>query len=336
MSVNVVIAGVGYALPKRIVDNHEVARFINTSDEFIRTRTGVIERRYLAHDEQLADLACPAAQHAMADAKVQPDEIDALIVNTLSPDHHDPSQACYIQPRIGLREVPCFDIRAQCSGALYGLEIARRFVMSGAYRNVLVVCAEALSRRVDTSDAGRNLSILLSDGAAAMVVQGQADANANGSRGLVDLSLGADGRQFGLLKTEAPGARRPRFIDTQDLAAGRHHFRMRGSALFEDATRRMVEACRTMLDKHKLTLSDIGLVVPHQPNLRIIEAVIDQLGVPRGRCMVCVEHLGNMASAAFPVALARACEEGRMLAGQLNLFVTYGAGATWGCALYRS
>jgi 3-oxoacyl-[acyl-carrier-protein] synthase III len=332
MSINVVIAGLGSALPERIVDNDEVARFINTSDEFIRTRTGVRERRYMAPDEHLADLACPAAQRAMADANVTPDEIDALIVNTLSPDHHDPSQACYIQPRLGLCEVPCFDIRAQCSGALYGLEIARHFIAGGAYRNVLVICAEALSRRVDTSDAGRNLSILLSDGAAAMVVQGQAGA----SRGLIDLSLGADGRQFDLLMTEAPGARRPCFIDADDIMAGRHHFRMRGAQLFEDATRRMVQACQRMLDKHKLTLADIGLVVPHQPNLRIIEAVIEQLGVPRERCMICVEHLGNMASAAFAVALALAREQGRMPAGQLNLFVTYGAGATWACALYRS
>ncbi|WP_325095013.1 ketoacyl-ACP synthase III [Burkholderia contaminans] len=332
MSARLVIAGMGHALPDRIVGNDEVAGMIDTSDAFIRERTGVVARRYLAPDQDLADLACPAAERAMADAGVAPHDVDLLIVNTLSPDHHDPSQACYIQPRLGLREIPCFDIRAQCSGGLYGIEIARHFLASGLYRNVLLICAEALSRRIDTSNAGRNLSILLSDGAAALLLQ----ATDHPAHGLIDLTLGADGTRFDLLSTEAPGARRPRFIDEDDIAAGRHHFRMKGGPMFEDATRRIVDACRQMLDKHRLALSDIGLVVPHQPNLRILDAVIQQLGLPRERCMISVDQLGNMASAAFPVALALAREQGRMPAGQLNPLVTYGAGATWACALYRS
>jgi len=332
MTARLVIAGMGHALPDRIVSNDEVAGMIDTSDAFIRERTGVVARRYLAPDQHLADLACPAAERAMADAGVTAHDVDLLIVNTLSPDHHDPSQACYIQPRLGLREIPCFDIRAQCSGGLYGIEIARHFLASGLYRNVLLICAEALSRRIDTSNAGRNLSILLSDGAAAMLLQ----ATDHPAHGLIDLTLGADGTQFDLLSTEAPGARCPRFIDADDLAAGRHHFRMKGGPMFEDATRRIVDACRQMLDKHRLTLSDIGLVVPHQPNLRILDAVIAQLGLPRERCMISVDQLGNMASAAFPVALSLAREQGRMPTGQLNLLVTYGAGATWACALYRS
>ncbi|KAB0633726.1 ketoacyl-ACP synthase III [Burkholderia stagnalis] len=332
MSARLAIAGFGYALPERIVGNDEVAGMIDTSDAFIRERTGVVARRYLAPDQHLADLACPAAERALADAGITARDVDLLIVNTLSPDHHDPSQACYIQPRLGLREVPCFDIRAQCSGGLYGIEIARHFLASGLYRNVLLICAEALSRRIDTSNAGRNLSILLSDGAAALLLQATDDP----ARGLIDLTLGADGTQFDLLSTEAPGARRPRFIDEDDIAAGRHYFRMKGAPMFEDATRRIVDACRQMLDKHRLTIGDIGLVVPHQPNLRILDAVIERLGLPRERCMISVDQLGNMASAAFPVALALAHEQGRMPAGQLNLLVTYGAGATWACALYRS
>ncbi|MGY4730730.1 beta-ketoacyl-ACP synthase 3 [Burkholderia pyrrocinia] len=332
MAASLVIAGLGYALPDRVVDNHEVATMIETSDEFIRDRTGVVSRRYLAPDQHLADLACPAAERAMADAGVSAHDVDLLIVNSLSPDHHDPSQACYLQPRLGLREIPCFDIRAQCSGGLYGIEVARHFLASGLYRNVLLICAEALSRRIDTSLAGRNLSVLLSDGAAALLLKSSPDPTV----GLVDLILGADGTQFDLLCTEAPGARRPRFIDAADLAEGRHQFRMRGAAMFDDATRRIVDACRQMLDRHALTISDIGLVVPHQPNLRILDHVIAQLGMPRERCVVSVDQLGNMASAAFPVALAIAYEQGRLATGQLNLLVTYGAGATWACALYRS
>ena len=332
MAASLFIAGIGYALPERVVDNHEVATMIETSDTFIRERTGVVSRRYLAPGQHLADLACPAAQRAMADAGVSAQAVDLLIVNTLSPDHHDPSQACYLQPRLGLREIPCFDIRAQCCGELYGIEIARHFVASGMYRNVLLVCAEALSRRVDTSLAGRNLSVLLGDGAAALLLRPSSDPAA----GLLDLILGADGTQFDLLCTEAPGARRPHFIDATDVADGLHQFRMRGAAMFDDATRRIVNACRQMLERHALTISDIGLVAPHQPNLRILDHVIAQLGLPRERCVVTGDQLGNMASAAFPVALAIAREQRRLTAGQLNLFVTYGAGATWACALYRS
>ncbi len=332
MPSNLVIAGLAYALPERIVSNAEVSEFIDTSDQFIRTRTGVVTRRYLAPDQHLADLACPAAAQAMAQAGISAIDIDLLIVNTLSPDYHDPSQACYIQPKLGLRNIPCFDIRAQCSGGLYGMEVARHFLNSGLYRHILLICAEALSRRIDTSHDGRNLSVLLSDGAAAMVLQTVSDT----TYGLLDLSLGADGTQFELLHTEAPGARRPHFIDPDDVAAGRHFFRMRGAEMFLDATRRLVEACQQMLAKHRLKISDIGLLVPHQPNLRILEAVAEQLDLPRERCMISVDLLGNMASAAFPIALALAREQGRMPAGQLNLLVTYGAGATWACALYRS
>ncbi|MBB5017615.1 3-oxoacyl-(acyl-carrier-protein) synthase III [Chitinivorax tropicus] len=332
MQPSVTIAGLGYCLPERVVSNDEVARFIDTNDAFIRTRTGVVARRYLAPEQCLADLACPAAERAMAQAGVQPSEIDLLIVNTLSPDYHDPSEACYIQPRLGLRPIPCFDIRAQCSAGLYGLEIARHFLASGVYRNVLLICAEALSRRLDTSNEGRNLSILLSDGAAAMVLQPASKAGP----GLLDILLGADGSQFELLHTQAPGTKRPHFIDADDLAAGRHCFRMRGADMFQDATRRIVESCRALLARHQLTLSDIGLVIPHQPNLRILEAVCAELGLPPERCMQTVDQLGNMASAAFPVALAMAREQGRMPPGQLNLLVTYGSGATWAAALYRS
>ncbi|PXX21689.1 MULTISPECIES: ketoacyl-ACP synthase III [Burkholderia] len=332
MAANIYIAGLGHALPDRVVSNHEVAAMIDTSDAFIRERTGVMSRRYLAPDQHLADLACPAAERAMADAGVCAHDVDLLIVNTLSPDYHDPSQACYLQPMLGLREIPCFDIRAQCSGGLYGMEIARHFLASGRYRNVLLVCAEALSRRIDTSLAGRNLSILLGDGAAAMLLQASPDP----AFGLMDLILGADGTQFDLLRTEAPGARRPHFIDADDVAEGRHQFRIRGAEMFDDVTRHIVHECRQMLHRHGLTISNIGLVVPHQPNLRILDSVIAQLGLPRERCVVSVDRLGNMAGAAFPVAFSLARAQGRMTAGQLNLFVTYGAGATWACALYRS
>jgi len=309
MVANLDIAGIGHALPDRIVDNRELAAMIGTSYAFIRERTGVISRRYLAPGQQLADLARPAAERAR-EIGLRAHDVDLLIVNTLSPDYHDPSQACYLQPKLGLREIPCFDIRAQCSGGLYGMEIARHFLASGRYRHL----------------------ILLGDGAAAMLLQ----LSPEPAFGLIDLIQGADGTQFDLLRTEAPGARQPHFIDADVAAEGRHQFRMRGAAMFEDATWRIVSACRQMLERHGLTIENIGLVVPHQPNLRILDNVIAQLGLPRERCVVSVDRLGNMASAAFPVALAIAREQGRMKAGQLNLFVTYGAGATWACALYRS
>lgn len=329
--VRPVIAGLGYCLPDRIVDNAEIVAYMNTSEAFIVERTGVITRRHVEANQSTADLAVPAARQAVERAGLEMSDIDMLIVNTLSPDHHDPSEACFLQPQLGLTGVPAFDIRAQCSGFLYGLDVAAQYIASGSKRNVLIVCAEVLSKRIDPSDAGRNLAILLADGAAAAVVQ---PGGANGT-GLIDLVTGADGSFFKLLWTAAPGTRNPRFMDAEAVCGARHQFRMNGRAMFEHATDTLVAITEEILRRNRLSLDAIDVLVPHQPNVRILDAVRQRLGVPADKVIVTADRLGNMASASLPIALAMAVEQGRIQRGSLVLLIAYGGGATWGAALYR-
>jgi 3-oxoacyl-[acyl-carrier-protein] synthase-3 len=329
---NVSITGTGYFVPERIVTNEELVNRMNTSVAFIETRTGVLERRHVDAGTCVSDIAAQAARQAVEQAGIGMGDIDMLIVNTLSPDYHDPSQACDLHRTLGLGNAPAFDIRAQCSGALYGMDIARQYIETGRCKNVLVVCAEILSRRMDVSDEGRNLSILLSDGAGAFVLSETADK----SQGeLIDVALKADGTEFELLYTKAPGSRRKNFIDAEDIAEGAHFFRMNGKAMFVHAVKSMADIVRDILSRNHLSLEDVSLVVPHQPNLRLLEGVLNELQVSRGKAYITVEHFGNMASASMPVAYAKAVREQRFSKGDLVLFLTYGAGATWGAALYR-
>ncbi len=328
----VTISGAGLCVPERIVTNDELVNRMNTSVEFIETRTGVFERRHVDEGTCVSDIAEAASLQAIEQAGISINDIDMLIVNTLSPDYHDPSQACDLQRRLGLRHVPAFDIRAQCSGAIYGMDIARQYLETGRCKHILVVCAEILSRRMDVSDEGRNLGILLSDGAGAFVLS---DGSGRNNGELLDVALKADGEEFELLYTKAPGSRRKNFIDADDIAEGAHYFRMNGKAMFTHAVKSMASIADDILSRNNLTLEDISLVVPHQPNLRLLEAVLGELRLPREKAYLTVEHFGNMASASMPVAYAKAKSENRFNKGDLTLFLTYGAGATWGAAIYR-
>ncbi|NUS45132.1 MAG: beta-ketoacyl-ACP synthase 3 [Mycobacteriaceae bacterium] len=332
----VLIAGAGYHVPNGIVTNQDIERRVNTTSEFIRSRTGVQERRFARKNETLADLIEPAAEAAIRDAGLSADDVDMLIVNTLTPDHHDPSQACLMQKRLGLRRIPSFDIRAQCTGLLYGMDIAAQFLQTGKCAHVLVVCAELLSKRLDTSDAGRNLAVMLGDGAGAVVLSAAPQASAESAPGLVDLISYADGTHYSLLCTEAPGSARPEFLTEADVRAGLHQFRMQGRPFRDRIEAAMSDVVTEMLTKHRLTIADIDVIVPHQANLRILERLEQQLAVPPGRLVTTIERFGNMASASMAVALAVAREQGRFVPGRLSLLVGCGSGMTWGAALYRN
>lgn len=331
----VIIAGAGHHLPDNVISNFDIEKQINTSNEFIRTRTGVRERRHISSKESLSDLIKPAAERALSEAGMKPEDIDLLIVNSLSPDYHDPSQACLVQPILGLRHVPSLDIRAQCSGLLYGMDIASQYIKAGGATNVMVVCAEILSKRMDRSDEGRNLSILLGDGAGACILRA-ANESDRADAGLVDLVLGADGVHFELLHTAAPGSRNRTFRASDNFEDGLYQFRMQGRAMFEHASETLEMVAKEILVKHRLTVDDIDLLIPHQPNLRILDEVQRRLDFPAERCQINVDMLGNMASASLPVTLSLARRTERMRPGALTLFLAYGAGATWGAALYRS
>lgn len=328
----ILIRGTGHCLPEKVVTNADLVQRMNTSEEFILERTGVRERRHARPDQGLSDLMVPAAKAAMAEAGVSASEIDMLIVTTMSPDYHDPSQACLIQPLLGLRGIPAFDIRAQCSGLLYAMEIAVQSLSGGKSRNVLIVCGEMLSKRMDLSDEGRNLSILLGDGVGAAVI-GKGAAESAG--GLVDLELGADGECFGFLMTRAPGTAHPTFAPRESSARDLYEFRMTGKPMFEHASETMNQAARKLLDKHGLSVDDVDVLIPHQPNVRLLEETVRRLEFPTERCVITADRLGNIGSGSLPIALSIARKEKKLLPGQLALILTYGSGATWGAALYR-
>lgn len=326
---NVVIKGTGYCLPSNNIDNLEIVSRLNSTVEFIEDRTGVLTRKHVDVSQSLSDITVPAMASALSNANLKAQDIDMLIVNTLSPDHHDPSQACLLQSKLNFNNIPVFDIRAQCTGLIYGLDIAQQYIQSGKHKNIMIVCGEVLSKRMDYSDDGRNLSILLGDGAGAVIV-GSSEQESDSKKGFKDIIIQADGNYFKLLWTESPGTA------NNDFNKGTPYFRMNGKDMFQHALASFVKIAQDILEKHNLTIQDIDLVVPHQPNMRILDKVIEKLNIPLDKIMLNVEALGNMASGSLPVTLAMANEEGRLKEGGLCLIIGYGSGATWGAALYQN
>lgn len=324
---NIVIKGIGHCLPQKEITNEIILQRLNSTEEFIISRTGVMSRRYININESLSDIAIPAIQKALESAKIQPEDIDLFIVNTLSPDYNDPSEACFLQKKVGFRNIPSFDIRAQCSGMLYGINIAMDSIKAGSSKNVMILCGEVLSKRADYSDQGRNLSILIGDGAGAIIVGLD---NSDEKKGFMKIRTGADGDYFNLLWTESPGTKNPTFNE------GNTKFRMNGKDMFEHASKTLTSVAQDILHENNLTLDDIDLIIPHQPNLKILEAVISNLGICKDKIYINVDKYGNMASASLPIALSMAHECGLIKEGGKYLFLTYGSGATWGAAIYQN
>jgi 3-oxoacyl-[acyl-carrier-protein] synthase-3 len=328
------ILGTGRYVPPRVVTNFDVMKMMETSDEFIVQRTGVRRRRHAEPDQAASDLAAHACRDAMADAGLTMDQIDLVIMNTITPDHADPGCAFFLQAKLGLPGVPVFDIKQQCAGMIYGLALADHFVRGGAYRHVLVVCAEVLSGRIDGSYEGRNIAILLGDGAGAAVVGPSPDPNC----GIISTILHADGRHAKALYTAAPGSGlgRKEHITKDDIDAGRVHFRMDGKAVFQNGVDKMSEAIFESLDRNGRTLDQIDVLVPHQANLRMLEAIVARVGIPREKVFVNVEEYGNIASASLPIALHEARQTGMIRPGSQVLLVAFGSGFAWGSALLRA
>jgi 3-oxoacyl-[acyl-carrier-protein] synthase-3 len=317
-----------------VVTNFDLMEVMETSNEFIVERTGVERRRHADPDVSVTDLAVPACQAAVADAGLTMDQIDMLVMNTITPEHADPGCAFFLQPKLGLAGIPVLDIRQQCAGLIYGLSVADHFVRGGTCQHVLVVCAEKLSSRIDGSYDGRNIAILLGDGAGAAVVGPSPDP----ARGILSTTLHADGRDAKALFTAAPGTAlgRAEHITHEDLESGRVHFRMDGKTVFQNGVRRMSEVLFATLERHGLTMDDIDLLIPHQANLRMLEAIIQQTGFPREKTFVNVVDYGNMASACLPVALDQARQQQVIRDGSLVLMIAFGSGFVWGSALVRS
>jgi len=328
------ILGTGHHLPDNVVTNFDVMKMMETTNEFIVERTGVHRRRHAAVDVGATDLAIPACRAAVEDAGLTLDDIDLLIMNTITPDHTDPGTAFLLQGKLGLGHVPCLEIRQQCAGLLYGFSLADHFVRAGTYKHVLIVCSEVLSKRIDGSYDGRNIAILLGDGAGAAVV-GPCDGD---DRGILSTILHADGSHYKSLYTAAPGTAlgQMQTVTKDDIDAGRIHFRMDGRAVFENGVNRMSEAVFESLEANGITLDDIDVLIPHQANLRMLEAIMERVGVPEEKVFTNVSEYGNMASACLPVALDQARRQGIVTDGKLVLLVAFGSGFVWASTLFRA
>lgn len=316
----VAVLGLGADLPEHVVTNDDLAQVLDTSDEWIRTRTGIAQRHVVAEGEATADMAARAAARALADAGVEAADLGMLLVATTTPDHPVPGTAPAVAARLGV-EVPALDINAACSGFVYGLRMAAGLITTGS-APVLLVGAESMTRIVDPAD--RTVRVLFGDGAGAAVL----GADDRGSLGPFD--MGSDGDDPSILWQEATGTRVPATDGTLD---GRQYLTMRGREVYRHAVRRMADSSRAVLDAAGLDLDDVDLFIGHQANKRILDAVVARLGMPADRCHVTVDRHANTSAASIPLALADARDAGRLFPGARVLLTAFGAGLTWGSTL---
>ncbi len=320
------IIGTGSYAPKKVITNHDLEKMVETSDQWIIERTGIKERRVCEKGETTSDLAHEAAKHALHAAGIAPADIDLIIVATLSPDTHMPSMACKLQARLGAKRAAAFDLYAACSGFLYGLSTADAFIRSGMHQTILVIGAEALSRYTDWED--RTTCVLFGDGAGAAVLQRHA-----GKRGILSTHLHSDGSFGDLLHIPAGGAAHPATHDTVERR--QHYIKMKGNETFKVAVRALEDVVQEALDHNKVKPEDIDLLVPHQANLRIIQAMAKRLNMPMEKVALTIHKYGNTSAASIPMALDEAVRNGRVKENDLILLEAFGGGLTWASALIR-
>jgi 3-oxoacyl-[acyl-carrier-protein] synthase-3 len=324
-------AGTGFYVPDRVVTNEELTRYMDTSDEWILERTGIRERRWVSDGMTGAEMARRASVMALEAAGLDPSELDAIVLATLSPDHCAPGTGVFLQRELGLRSVPALDIRAQCSGFVYGLSVADAWIRAGQYRTVLLVGVEIQSTGLDVTTRGRDIAVLFGDGAGAAVLVATDDED----RGVLSTHIHADGRHAEILWVEAAASRNNPRISAEDIEAGRHYPTMQGAEVFKNAVSRMPEVVKEALAANDLETSDIDLLIPHQANLRISQMVQRRLGLPDEKVFNNIQSYGNTTAATIPIALAEAVQSGRLAPGDLLCLVAFGSGFTWGSSLIR-
>jgi len=320
------IAGIGAYAPKRILTNHDLEKMVDTSDEWIVQRTGVRERHIADDGEAASDLGLRAAQQALDRAGVEAEEVDFIVVGTTMGDMAFPTTANLLQHRLGCRSAGSVDVYAACSGSIYSLSIGSQYIETGKYRTVLCVGADCLSRLTDYTDRGT--CILLADAAGAVVLR-----PATGESGILDVDLYSDGRYGDLLIQPAGGSRSPATHETVDRRL--HFAKMKGNEVFKVAVRMFEECAQKILERNGFKAGDIDVFVPHQANLRIIEAAVKRLKLPMDRVVVNVDRYGNTGAASVYVALEEAWAGKRLKPGDLVLLAAFGGGFTWGAALLR-
>lgn len=326
MNNHVGILGTGSYVPEKVLTNVDLEKMVDTSDEWIVTRTGIRERRIAAPDQAASDLAYEAAQKALCSAGLRGEDLDLIIVATVTPDSFFPSTANILQDRLGARRAAAFDLAAACSGFLYGVVTASQFVRTGAYRYILVVGVDTLSKITNYED--RNTCVLFGDGAGAVIIGPVPEGY-----GLLSFELGSDGSGAPLLNMPAGGSRMPASIETVQKKL--HTIHMSGQDVFKFAVRIMQTASMNVIEKAGLAPSDIDFLIPHQANYRIIEAAMRRLQLDESRVVINLDRYGNMSSASIPVALDEALQQGRIKDGDRLVLVGFGGGLTWGAAVVR-
>jgi 3-oxoacyl-[acyl-carrier-protein] synthase III len=314
------IIGTGSYVPEKILTNDDLSRIVDTSNEWITTRTGIKERRVAAKDEQTSDMASKAALHAIEQAKISPKDVNLILVATATPDMLFPATACFVQKKIGATSAACLDVSAACAGFLFGLEIGQQFITSHTYDIVLVIGADKLTSITNWTD--RNTCVLFGDGAGAAIL-----AHRGGSHGVISTHIGSDGRFSDILFMPGGGSRCPITRDNVDLNLATIH--MTGKEVYKQAVTAMISAAQKALDDAGLSIDDIACVIPHQANLRIIEAIADRLRIPLAKFMVNLDRYGNTSAAAVAIALDEANRSGRIKPGDYILMVVFGGGLTW-------
>jgi len=314
------IIGTGSYVPEKILTNEDLSRMVDTSDEWITTRTCIKERRVAAKDENTSDMATKAALKAIEQAKISPKEINLILVATATPDMLFPATACFVQKKIGAINAACLDISAACAGFLFAVEIAQQFITSHTYDTVLVIGADKLTSITNWTD--RNTCVLFGDGAGAAILR-----HRGGSHGVISTYIGSDGQYSDILFMPGGGSRCPITRDNVDLNLATIH--MTGKEVYKQAVTAMLSAAKKALEQAGLSIHDIACVIPHQANLRIIEAIADRLGIPLEKFYVNLDRYGNTSAAAVAIALDEANRSGRIKPGDYVLMVVFGGGLTW-------
>ena len=323
------ISALGCYTPPRVLTNQDLEKLVDTNDQWIMERTGIRERHIADPEMATSDMAILAARCALAQRGIEATEIDAIIVCTVTPDHFFPSTACLVQNGIGAKGAWGFDLIAACSGFLYGLTVGAHLVAAGTHKKVLVIGSDTMSRIIDYTD--RATCVLFGDGAGAMLIEPQAESDEGA--GFIDFLGEIDGSGGDFLKMPAGGSRRPASHETVDQRL--HFVHQEGSQVFKYASRKMFEVCRDLLERNHLKVEDVGIMIPHQANKRIISAAGDRLGIAPERVMVNIERYGNTTAGTLPLATRDAIAEGRLKKGDIVLFAAVGAGYTVGASLWR-
>ena len=328
---NAYIAGAGFFVPPKIVTNHDLSKYMNTSDEWIRERTGIQERRFVEKGMGPSDLAIPATKQALESAGLSVGDIDFMIFATSTPDYYIPGSGCLLQEKMGFNEIGALDIRVQCAGFVYGLSIAEQYIKTETFENILLIGAEVQTTAMELNDNGRDVSVIFGDGAGAVIISGTEE-----DKGILSTHMHSEGKYLKELWMEAPAsnAGMPRILP-EDLEAGKQYLKMNGREVFRHAIVRFVEVIHECLEKNKLKVEDIDMLIPHQANLRITQMVQKKLGLNDDQVFSNIHKYGNTTAASIPIALTEAVNDGKISKGDKVVLASFGSGFAWASTVMK-